>query len=52
MGTKSIVLSHKILKPNKEPAVSGKATSVVMDMYERTVIPVPECIAIQFKKSG
>ena len=51
MGTKSIVLSHKILKPNEEPAVSGKAISVVMDMYKRAVIPVPECIAIQFKET-
>ena len=50
MGTKSIVLSHKMLKPNEEPAVSGKAISVVMDMYERAVIPVPECIAIHFAK--
>lgn len=50
IGTKSIIVSHKILKPNDESAVSGEAISVVMDMYERTVIPIPECIAIHFMK--
>ena len=50
IGTKSIVVSHEILKPNDEPAVSGEAISVIMDMYARTVIPIPECIAIHFMK--
>ena len=31
IGTKSIIVSHKILKPNDEPAVSGEAISVIMD---------------------
>ena len=37
-------------RPDDEPAVSGEAISVIMDMYERTVIPIPECIAIHFRK--
>jgi len=49
MGAKSIVLSHQIIKPDGGIAVSGKATSVVMDMQERTIILVPDCVATHFQ---
>ena len=49
MGKKSIVLSHEIIKPDGEIAVSGKATSVVMEMQERNIIPVPDCVEAIFK---
>ena len=50
IGTKSIVLSHQILKPGGEIAISGTATSVVMEMQKRTIVAVPDCVAIHFRK--
>ena len=45
MGTKSMVLAHEIIKANGEIAIDGQATSVVMNIDERRIIPVPECVA-------
>ncbi len=45
MGTKSFVLGHEIVKPDGEIAIEGRATSVVMDMSARRIIPVPACVA-------
>ncbi len=45
MGTKSIVLVHEIVKPDGQVAVEGRATSVVMNLDARSIIPVPECVA-------
>ena len=45
MGTKSIVIAHEILKPDGEIAIEGRATSVVMDLDARQIIPVPACVA-------
>ena len=45
MGTKSIVLAHEIVKPDGEIAIEGRATSVVMDLSARRIIPVPACVA-------
>jgi len=45
MGTKSIVVAHEILKPGGEVAIEGRATSVVMDLDARRIIPVPDCVA-------
>ena len=44
LGTKSIVLWHEIIKEDNTVAVSGRATSVVMDMNQRITVPVPACI--------
>ena len=45
MGTKSIVVAHRIVKPDGEVAVEGRATSVVMDLEARRIVPVPACVA-------
>ena len=45
MGSKSMVLAHEIVKPDDEVAVEGRATSVVMDLSTRRIIPVPACVA-------
>lgn len=45
MGKKSFVLAHEIVKPDLEIAVSGKATSLIMDLMRRATIPVPSCMA-------
>ena len=45
MGTKSMVVTHRIVKPDGEVAVQGQATSVVMDLDARSIIPVPGCVA-------
>jgi YbgC/YbaW family acyl-CoA thioester hydrolase len=45
MGTKSIVVGHEIIKPDGEVAIEGRATSVVMDLSARRIIPVPACVA-------
>lgn len=45
MGTKSMVLAHEIVKPDGQVAVAGRATSVVMDLDVRGIIPIPECVA-------
>lgn len=45
MGTKSMVIAHEIVKPDGEIAIEGRATSVVMDLSARRIIPVPVCVA-------
>jgi YbgC/YbaW family acyl-CoA thioester hydrolase len=45
MGTKSMVVAHEIVKPDGEIAIEGRATSVVMDLFARQIIPVPPCVA-------
>ena len=45
MGAKSYTLGHEIIRPDASVAIDGHATSVVMDMSERRVIPVPACLA-------
>ena len=45
MGTKSMVLAHDIVKPDGKIAVQGRATSVVMNLDARSIIPIPECVA-------
>ena len=45
MGTKSFTLLHEIIKPDGEIAIDGSATSVMMDSVERSIIPVPACMA-------
>jgi YbgC/YbaW family acyl-CoA thioester hydrolase len=45
MGTKSMLLAHEIVKPDGQVAVEGRATSVVMDLDARSIIPIPECVA-------
>ncbi|MCP5151317.1 MAG: acyl-CoA thioesterase [Ectothiorhodospiraceae bacterium] len=44
-GTKSFVLEHEVYKPDGTVAVAGRATSVIMDMQAREIVPVPECLA-------
>ena len=43
-GSKSFTLGHKIIKPDGQIAIDGEATSVIMDMSSRSIIPVPECL--------
>ena len=50
MGTKSFTVSHEIIKPNREVAIAGQATSVIMDMQQRAIIPVPACMAAHLPK--
>jgi len=45
MGTKSIVVGHEIVKPDGVVAIEGRATSVIMDLDARRIIPVPACVA-------
>ena len=45
MGTKSFTLGQEITKPDGDVAIDGQATSVIMDMGRRGVIPVPACLA-------
>ena len=45
MGSKSMVVEHEIIKPDGAVAIEGRATSVVMDLSERRIIAVPECVA-------
>lgn len=45
MGTKSMVIAHEIVKADGEIAIEGRATSVVMDLSAREIIPVPACVA-------
>ena len=44
-GTKSYTLGQEILKSDGSVAVAGQSTSVVMDMKDHGVIPVPESMA-------
>ena len=44
-GTKSFILEHEILKSNGDVAINGNCTSVIMDMAERGIVPVPDSMA-------
>jgi acyl-CoA thioester hydrolase/thioesterase-3 len=50
MGTKSFTLAHEIVKPDGGIAISGEATSCIMDMKARAIIPVPACMARHLPK--
>ena len=50
MGTRSFTLAHEIIKPDARIAVAGTCTSVVMDLAERVIIPVPECLAMHLPR--
>ena len=52
MGTRSFTLMHEIVKPDGRVAIDGQCTSVIMDLSERSIIPVPECIAAHLPKRG
>lgn len=45
MGTRSFTLAHEIVKPDSRVALAGTCTSVIMDLAERVIIPVPERLA-------
>ena len=49
MGTKSFTLKHQLIKSNGRIAIDGFATSVIMDLTNRTTIPVPECLAAHLR---
>ena len=50
MGTRSFVLAHEIIKPDGRVAVDGQCTSVIMDLVGRSIIAVPECLAMHLAK--
>ena len=50
MGTRSFTLKHAIIKPDGRTAIDGRCTSVIMDLTERSIIPVPECLAVHLQK--
>ena len=50
MGTRSFTLGHAIIKPDGRIAIDGQCTSVIMDLDERSIIPVPECLAAHLAK--
>ena len=50
MGTRSFTLEHAIIKPDGRTAIDGKCTSVIMDLAERSIIPVPQCLAVHLPK--
>ena len=50
MGTRSFVLAHEIIKPDGRVAIDGRCTSVIMDLSERSIIAVPECLAMHLPK--
>ena len=52
MGTRSFTLAHAIIKPDGRTAIDGRCTSVIMDLAERSIIPVPECLAVYLPKRG
>ena len=52
MGTRSFTLGHAIIKPDGRTAIEGECTSVIMDLAERSIIPVPECLAVHLPKRG
>ena len=52
MGTRSFTLAHEIIKPDGRIAIDGQCTSVIMDLAERAIIPVPECLAVHLPKRG
>ena len=52
MGTRSFTLAHEIVKPDSRVALAGTCTSVIMDLAERVIIPVPECLAAHLPGRG
>ena len=50
MGTRSFTLAHEIIKPDGRIAVDGTCTSVIMDLAERAIIPVPDCLAVHLPR--
>ena len=50
MGTRSFILEHAIIKPDGRTAIDGRCTSVIMDLAERSIIPVPECLAVHLPR--
>ena len=50
MRTRSFVLAHEIIKPDGRVAVDGQCTSVIMDLVGRSIIAVPECLAMHLAK--
>lgn len=52
MGTKSYTLSHEIVRPDGEIAIAGQATSVIMDMNQRSIVAVPACMAVHLASSS
>ncbi len=52
MGTRSFTLEHAIIKPDGRTAIDGQCTSIVMDLDERSIISVPECLAVHLPKRG
>ena len=52
MGSKSMLVAHEIVKPNGDVAIEGHATSVVMDLSARQIIPVPQCVAQHLSTRG
>ena len=50
MGTRSFILEHAIIKPDGRTAIDGRCTSVIMDLAERSIVPVPQCLAVHLPK--
>ena len=50
MGTRSFTLEHAIIKPDGRTAIDGRCTSVIMDLAERSIVPVPQCLAVHLPK--
>ena len=50
MGTRSFILEHAIGKPDGRTAIDGRCTSVVMDLAARSIVPVPECLAVHLPR--
>ena len=50
MGTRSFTLEHAIIKPDGRTAIDGRCTSVIMNLTERSIVPVPECLAVHLPK--
>ena len=50
MGTRSFVLAHEIIKPDGRVAIDGQCTSVIMDLAGRSIVAVPECLAVHLPK--
>ena len=49
---RSFTLEHAIIKPGGRTTIDGQRTSVIMDLGERSIIPVPECLAVHMPKRG
>ena len=50
MGIRSFTLEHTIIKPDGRTAIDGQCTSVIMDLDARSIIPVPERLAVHLAK--